>query len=196
MAETSNQVTEIEPLIKKDQKEEKLSDLKGHVKSLLASFFISIVAGLNDGSIGTIIPRLKEYYNIPNETISMLFLCSAIGFFISAGLNGYIVHKIGQLKTLYLGSITMFFAFIILSLGLPFPVMVCTMPFVGAGMALLDAAMNVYTANLPLATLMLNILHGKTSSIFSLAVQLTYVYSCVWCGSYDKSLSCSNLFEI
>jgi hypothetical protein len=28
-------------------------------------------------------------------------------------------------------------------------------------MALLDAAMNVFTANLPLATLMLNILHGN-----------------------------------
>lgn len=166
MAETSNQVSEIEPLLKSntpDKKQERFSDLKGHGKALAASFFISIVAGLNDGSLGTIIPRLKAYYDITNETISMLFLCSAIGFFISAGLNGYIVHKIGQLKTLYLGSTTMLVAFIILSLGLPFPIMVCTMPFVGGGMALLDAAMNVYTANLPLATLMLNILHGNNA---------------------------------
>lgn len=140
--------------------EESLKDLKGHFKSLFASFFISIVAGLNDGALGTIIPSIKKYYNISNETISTLFLCSAFGFFIAAGLNGYIVHRIGQIKTLYLGSITMLIAFSTISLGLPFHIMACAMPFAGAGMALLDAAVNVFVANLPLATLMLNILHG------------------------------------
>lgn len=167
MNEASNREYEIEPFLDDNhdgsqeiKREESLSDLKPYIKPLMASFFISLVAGLNDGSIGTIIPRLKDYYNIPNETVSMLFLCSALGFFASAGCNGYIVHKLGQLKTLYLGSFVMFFAFIVLSLGLPFPIMAITMPFVGGGMALLDAAMNVYTANVPLATLMLNILHG------------------------------------
>lgn len=155
---------ENQPLLqqnKQQTKQESLKDLKQHVKPLASAFFISIVAGLNDGSIGTIIPRLKDYYDISNETISLLFLCSALGFFISAGLNGYIVHKIGQLYTLYFGSILMFISFIVLSMGFPFPVMACTMPFVGAGMAVLDAGMNVFTANLPLATLMLNVLHGK-----------------------------------
>jgi fucose permease len=151
------------PLLKDQQTtkpEESLKDLKGHLKPLFSAFFISIVAGLNDGSLGTIIPSIKLYYNISNETISTLFLCSAFGFFLSAGLNGYIVHRIGQLKTLYLGSITMLVAFTVISMGFPFYIMACTMPFVGAGMALLDAAMNVFVANLPLATLMLNILHG------------------------------------
>lgn len=155
---------ENQPLLqqnKQQTKQESLKDLKQHVKPLASAFFISIVAGLNDGSIGTIIPRLKDYYDISNETISLLFLCSALGFFISAGLNGYIVHKIGQLYTLYFGSTLMFISFIVLSMGFPFPVMACTMPFVGAGMAVLDAGMNVFTANLPLATLMLNVLHGK-----------------------------------
>jgi fucose permease len=147
-------------LSKQTNDQESLKDLKGHVKPLLSAFFISIVAGLNDGSLGTIIPRMKLYYGISNETISTLFLCSAFGFFISAGLNGYIVHRIGQLKTLYLGSISMLIAFATIAMGPPFIVVACTMPFVGAGMALLDAAMNVFVANLPLATLMLNILHG------------------------------------
>ncbi|KAG2198730.1 hypothetical protein INT47_005415 [Mucor saturninus] len=152
---------ETQPLLQKQTNDqESLKDLKGHVKPLLSAFFISIVAGLNDGSLGTIIPRMKLYYSISNETISTLFLCSAFGFFISAGLNGYIVHRVGQLKTLYLGATSMFVAFATISTGPPFVVVACTMPFVGAGMALLDAAMNVYVANLPLATLMLNILHA------------------------------------
>lgn len=144
----------------KQIKEENLKDLKGHVKPLLSAFFIAIVAGLNDGSLGTIIPRIQKEYDISEGTVSLLFLCSAIGFFVSAGLNGYIVHKIGQKNTLYLGSTAMLIAFSIISMGFPFVIMACTMPIVGAGMAVLDAAMNVYVANLPLATLMLNILHG------------------------------------
>lgn len=154
--------SEYTPLLdhNKQTKEESLKDLKGHIKPLLSAFFISIVAGLNDGSLGTIIPRIQKEYNISEGTVSLLFLCTAFGFFISAGLNGYIVHKIGQLKTLYLGSTLMLLAFSVIAMGFPFIVMACAMPVVGAGMALLDAAMNVFTANLPLATLMLNILHG------------------------------------
>lgn len=157
--QSSSGVEERQPLLQGKQ-EESFKDLRPHIKPLLSAFFISIVAGLNDGSLGTIIPRMKLYYDISNETISTLFLCSAFGFFISAGLNGYIVHRIGQLKTLYLGSALMLAAFVLIAIGMPFTVVACTFPFVGAGMALLDAAMNVYVANLPLATLMLNILHG------------------------------------
>lgn len=155
--------TENTPLLdsNKQIKEESLKDLKSSIKPLISAFFISIVAGLNDGSLGTIIPRIQKEYDISEGTISLLFLCSAFGFFISAGLNGYIVHKIGQLKTLYLGAGLMLISFSIIAMGFPFVVMASTMPFVGAGMALLDAAMNVFVANLPLATLMLNILHGK-----------------------------------
>jgi fucose permease len=174
---TSNSHNEYEPLLNVEQqtqtnKSESLSDLKCHVKPLMSAFFISIVAGLNDGSIGAIIPRLKQYYGIPNETISLLFLCSAFGFFLSASLNGTIVHRLGQLKTLYLGSSVMVVSFMVLSMGFPFPVMACTMPFVGAGMALLDAAVNVFVANLPLATLMLNVLHGKVK------LRKRYKFSC------------------
>lgn len=172
MASTSQH--ERQPLLSPvPTEQETLKDLKPFIKPLAAAFFISIVAGLNDGSLGTIIPRLKIYYDISNETISTLFLCSAFGFFISAGLNGYIVHRIGQLKTLYLGSGLMLISFSLIATGMPFKAVACTFPFVGAGMALLDAAMNVYVANLPLATLMLNILHGK---LFFLRKNFKYIY--------------------
>ncbi|KAI8079598.1 major facilitator superfamily domain-containing protein [Gilbertella persicaria] len=177
---------ETQPLLTTN-KQESFRDLKEHWKPLCSAFFISIVAGLNDGSLGAIIPRLKQYYDVPNETISLLFLCSACGFFLSAGLNGTIVHRIGQLNTLYLGSCTMFVAFSILSLGLPFPIMACTMPFVGAGMALLDAAMNVFVANLPLATLMLNILHaiyGVGAMISPLVASVLLKHDISWKGMY------------
>ncbi|ORY00106.1 MFS general substrate transporter [Basidiobolus meristosporus CBS 931.73] len=166
---------------------ESFRDLKGHVKPILASLFISLVAGLNDGSLGAIIPRMKQYYNIPNETISLLFLCSALGFFSSASINGYIVHRLGQLRTLYLGAGMMLFSYSFLMFGFPFPLMCGFIVFTGAGMALLAAAMNVYIANIPLATVMLNILHsvyGIGAMLSPLVATILLQHDISWKGMY------------
>jgi fucose permease len=143
------------------KKEESWKDLKGRLMPLFASFYMSIIAGFNDGCLGAIIPRVKEYYRISNGAISVLFLCSALGFFISASANGTLVHRFGQYRVLVCGSCTVLAAYIVIMSGVPFPLMGVAMVFVGMGMAVLDAGMNVYTANLPFATLLLNILHGK-----------------------------------
>lgn len=130
-----------------------------------------------------IIPRLKQYYGIPNETVSLLFLCNSCGYFVSAAANGFLVHNMGQLGALYFGASLLIIAYLLLCMGFPFGVMASLMLIQGAGIgmssdiihlmqqnfspvgtiALLDAGMNVYTSNVPKATLMLNILHGKKS---------------------------------
>ncbi|KAI9314968.1 major facilitator superfamily domain-containing protein [Dichotomocladium elegans] len=135
-------------------------DLKPYIRPLLATNFISIVCGINDGCIGALIPRLKEFYDIPNQTVSLLFLLNAFGYLISAFANGHIVHTFGQLNALYIGGTLLLCAYTIISLGLPFPVMATLMLFQGMGVALLDAGMNVFTTTVPKATLMLNILHA------------------------------------
>ncbi|KAI8876627.1 MFS general substrate transporter [Backusella circina FSU 941] len=144
----------------KNDKTESWKDLKGSFMPLFASFYISIVAGFNDGSLGAIIPRVKEYYNISNGAISLLFLCSALGFFSSASANGTLVHRFGQFRVLVSGSCVVLIAYMVIMSGVSFPLMGVCMVFVGAGMAVLDAGMNVFTANLPFATLLLNILHA------------------------------------
>jgi hypothetical protein len=161
-------VDENTPLIHRDQTEERqetLKDLKGHIKPLLSALYMIVVAGLNDGTLGSIIPRVKQYYDIPNETVSLLFLCSSIGFFTSALMNGFIVHRIGQLNTIYMGSCLQLLSYLILMMGFPFPVMAAAMVCTGLGTGITDAAMNVFVASLPMATLMLNILHGNETMI-------------------------------
>ncbi|KAI8143552.1 major facilitator superfamily domain-containing protein [Fennellomyces sp. T-0311] len=142
-------------------KQETWSDLKPYVRPLLASNVISVVCGLNDGSIGAIIPRLKDYYSIPNETVSLLFLCNAFGYFLFAMVNGYIVHRLGQVGAMYFGAGILLVTYSFIVSGLPFGVMAALMVVQGAGIALLDAAMNVYTSSVPKATLMLNVLHAN-----------------------------------
>lgn len=111
-----------------------------------------------------------------------------MGYFVSAAANGYMVHRLGQLGAIYLGGSILVVAYSLLIGGLPFKVMACIFVLQGCGIgkqhflstgrrvcllsslfdlsqALLDAGMNVYTSNVPMATLMLNILHGKVSIV-------------------------------
>ncbi|ORX99599.1 MFS general substrate transporter [Basidiobolus meristosporus CBS 931.73] len=191
----SSKAYDEEASIHKDSKKpESFKDLKGHIRPILASFLIALVAGLNDGSLGIILPSLKQYYDIPNKTISLLFLCSAFGFFFSASLNGYVVHHLGQLKTLFLGASLMLFSYMFLIMGFPFPVMCTFIVFTGAGMALLDAAVNVYFANIPLATMMLNLLHaiyGVGAMIGPLVGTILLKYGISWKGMYIFMAFCA-----
>lgn len=115
------------------------------------------------GNFGVILPRIKEYYNISDSLVSILFICQALGYFVAAFSNGWIVHKIKQLGALYLGAGLTVLAYILLLIGLPFPAMCCFMPILGAGGALMDAGANVFPSFLPHATTILNLIHGKSN---------------------------------
>ncbi|KAI8980549.1 major facilitator superfamily domain-containing protein [Pilobolus umbonatus] len=186
------------PLLPSDQTQEALSELKGYSRPLLSIFFISIVIGLNDGSLGAIIPSLKKYYEVSNEEISLLFLFTAGGFCLSASLNGYIVHRLGELKTMLFASSLLLISYLVLMMGFPFHVMSCTMICIGVGSALLDAAMNVYAASVPMATIVLNILHafyGIGAMICPLVVTFLLEKDISWKGVY-VFLSCASVINI
>ncbi|KAI7872560.1 major facilitator superfamily domain-containing protein [Spinellus fusiger] len=141
-------------------KAESWSDLRPYLFPILTTNFVNILGGLNDGAFGVMIPRLKHHYDISNGTVSLLFLFNAIGFFISGISNGYIVKTIGQRATIYVAGFSLLFTYSIAATGMPFHIMLFLMMFQGGSIALLDAAVNVYTAKLPMATFMLNILHA------------------------------------
>ncbi|KAF7726415.1 hypothetical protein EC973_008749 [Apophysomyces ossiformis] len=174
------------------QGEESWQDLKNYIKPLVAANFMSILVGLNDGNIGVIIPRLRIHYDVNIQTVSLLFLCNAIGFLISAASNGYMVHRFGQLGAIYIGSVGVLLSYLLLMQAFPFTITCALMVLQGSGVAFLDAGMNVYTANVPMATMMLNILHalyGVGAMIsplvnsFFLAHQLSWRYMYGFLGS-------------
>lgn len=113
------------------------------------------------GNFGVILPRIKEYYSISDGLVSILFICQAIGYFIAAFSNGWIVHKIKLVGALYLGAGLTVVAYVLLLIGLPFPAMCCFMPILGAAGALMDAGANVFPSFLPYGTTLLNFIHGK-----------------------------------
>ncbi|KAG1493499.1 hypothetical protein G6F46_012194 [Rhizopus delemar] len=100
-------------------------------------------------------------------------------------MNGFIVHRIGQLNTIYMGSCMQLSAHIVLMMGFPFPVMAAAMACAGMGIGLTDAAMNVFAASLPMATLMLNLLHavyGVGAMISPLVATFLLEHNLSWRG--------------
>ncbi|ORY94390.1 major facilitator superfamily domain-containing protein [Syncephalastrum racemosum] len=173
--------------LRSSRRAETWSDLKPYVKCLIAANFISIICGINDGSLGVIIPRLKSYYNVPNETVSLLFLFNSFGYFLAAGVNGFVVQKVGQLNALYIGGCLVLLAYGLLSNGFAFPIQSCIMPLQGAGIAFLDAGMNVYASGTPMATLMLNILHamyGIGAMLSPIIGTILLAHDISWRGMY------------
>ncbi|CAO3646764.1 unnamed protein product [Cunninghamella blakesleeana] len=166
MTNTSQDIHERTPLLEEANlssqatKKTSLKTLKPFIASIISSNYLALIAGLNDGNFGIIIPRLREYYDISNGVVSVLFLCNCLGFFFSATCNGYLVHKLGQLKTIYLGATIITIAYLILYQGWAFPIMCFGMVIQGSALGLMNASINVYIANLPSSTLLLNILHA------------------------------------
>ena len=76
---------------------------------------------------------MKDYYGIPNETVSLLFLCNSFGYFLAAMVNGYLVHKLGQQGSMYLGAINLLIAYALVASGFPFGVMAVLMVLQGSG---------------------------------------------------------------
>ncbi|KAI9256640.1 major facilitator superfamily domain-containing protein [Phascolomyces articulosus] len=104
---------------------------------------------------------MKEYYGVDQSVISTVFLCYASGFAIAALLNGMIIKKLTQAKTVMVGALSLSIGFIMLLMALPFPVLCVFYVFVGFGVALTQSGANVFVGELPNATMMLNFLHAS-----------------------------------
>ncbi|ORY94496.1 major facilitator superfamily domain-containing protein [Syncephalastrum racemosum] len=135
-------------------------DLRPYARPLIAVNCISLFCGLNDGNFGVILPRLKEYYKVPDETVSILFFVDALGFFFSAAANGYLVQKLGQRNALSLGAVSVALSYILIGQGFAFNYVAAFMFMQGASIALLDAGMNVIASGMPRAGFMLSIVHS------------------------------------
>jgi MFS family permease len=135
--------------------------LRKTIFQILQCFYTVALMGLQDGNFGVILPRLKEYYSVSDGQVSILFLLQAGGYFVMAFSNGYVVSKITQKGSLYLGCTMLLIGYIVILFGLPFVVMCVMMVIVGGGLSLLNAGCNVYIITAPYTTTVLNLLHGE-----------------------------------
>jgi fucose permease len=107
---------------------------------VLATFYSFVILGLNDSAYGAIIPYLETYYNVNYTIISLIFLSPNLGYFTAAITNNMLHVRFGQRGIAALMSLSHVFAYLVISLHPPFPVLVVVFVLAGFGNGIGDGA--------------------------------------------------------
>ncbi|KAI9322876.1 major facilitator superfamily domain-containing protein [Dichotomocladium elegans] len=124
------------------------------------SFYILFITGMNDATLGIIIPSLQDFYGLTQYVVSIVFLSTTAGYFIAAFSNGYLIYYTSQAKTCWIGSLSFLIGLFVIAFAVPFPVMCCMMAFLGFGTALIQSSANVICGEMPHSTVVLNFSHA------------------------------------
>ncbi|KAF4620264.1 hypothetical protein D9613_001062 [Agrocybe pediades] len=112
----------------------------------LALCFSLFVLGWNDGSTGTLLPRIQEVYNVSYGTVSWIFAVLCMGAVLGGLFNMPLNDRLGFGKMIVLGAIFQGISFAAEACAPPFFFFVLTFFVGGLGMALQDAQANGFMA--------------------------------------------------
>jgi fucose permease len=125
------------------------------------AFFGLLLVGLLSGAWGVLLPGLSDFYHINKSVVGLLFFASATGYFLSALCSGFLTQKLGLRWYLILGTAAFLAGNLILFIKPPFELVLLTRVFMGIGVAVIEAGLNMFIAALPKNnTSFLNYLHA------------------------------------
>jgi fucose permease len=120
-----------------------------------------LLVGLLSGAWGVLLPGLSDFYQIDKSVVGLLFFASATGYFLSALCSGFLVQKLGLRWYLIVGTTAFLAGNLILFIKPPFALVLLTRMFMGIGVAVIEAGLNMFIAGLPKNnTSFLNYLHA------------------------------------
>ncbi|PVG03284.1 MFS general substrate transporter [Serendipita vermifera] len=141
------------PSITQEDEEAVLRAKKMYYRQCLFSLLWCFFAfGLNDGSLGPLIPAYQRYYRIGFITVSLIFIFNCIGFVAMSVLNVLLSSRINFSKLLTFGAICQLTAYSILASAPPFPLVCFAVFLLGSGLALLNAHGNGFMSMLENST--------------------------------------------
>ncbi|KIO26091.1 hypothetical protein M407DRAFT_15159 [Tulasnella calospora MUT 4182] len=100
-------------------------------------------AGWNDGTLGPLLPRIQEHYQIGYTVVSILFVVSCVGFIAGAFSNVYLSERLG------FGKVPQILAYTTMAVAPPYPVFCLALFFNGWALSLQDAGSNSFVASIP-----------------------------------------------
>lgn len=127
---------------------------------IICGLLLFTLFGLQDQTVGTLIPVFQDYYEISDVQTGYLFLASVTGYISMGLLNGPIHNWIGFRGILFIGTASMAIAYTVFSLHPPFWVIVSFAMLSGIGCGVLDAAFNSWSGQLKDSNQILGLLHG------------------------------------
>ncbi|CCH44922.1 Glucose/galactose transporter [Wickerhamomyces ciferrii] len=123
-------------------------------------FGCMVIVGMNDQTVGTLIPTLINYYQVEQTSISVVFVIQFLGFATSALSNEYFHNRFGRRGVMILSNVVLFLVYFVNSFKPPFKLFIIIYYFVGLGIGLMDSCMNVWLSSLVDHNELMGFLHG------------------------------------
>lgn len=127
---------------------------------IISAYLVFVLFGLNEQTVGTMIPKLQEYYHLSDLQISFVFFCSVLGYLTMALVNNQTHEKLGIRGVAILGASAMCLGNLSASFKPPFLIFLICYFSNGIGLGALDASLNAWMGNLVDSNQLLGILHG------------------------------------
>lgn len=127
---------------------------------VIAGYLVFILFGLAEQTVGTLIPKFQDHYQIDDIQTSFIFLASVLGYFLMALINEITHKNLGIRGVVILGSVSMTCAYLVISFKPPFAIFILCYIMNGIGFGSLDASLNTWMGCLTDSNQLLGILHG------------------------------------
>lgn len=127
---------------------------------ILTCFLCMITVGLNDQTVGTLIPTLTKQYNVNQTSISTVFALQFLGYATSALSNEFLHSSLGRCGVLTLANCFLLITYIVNAFKPPIFIFISIYYFTGLGVGLMDSCLNVWLSSLIDHNELMGLLHG------------------------------------
>ncbi|KAK2923743.1 Major facilitator superfamily [Fusarium oxysporum f. sp. vasinfectum] len=118
----------------------------GELLKILSAGFSFFVAGVNDGSIGALVPHIIRDYNVTTAIVSSVYGANFMGWFLGAFSNTHLCQVFDLGAMLTLGAVLQVIAHALRSWKPPFPLFTITFWLASLGQAYQDTHGNTYVS--------------------------------------------------
>ncbi|KDN40756.1 hypothetical protein RSAG8_07931, partial [Rhizoctonia solani AG-8 WAC10335] len=108
---------------------------------LLGSCMGVFAVGLNDTATGANLPSIQDYYHLPYEVVSLIFLAGFGGYLVSCMLNSVLQNAIGTRNVLLMAGIFYGGGSLLISFAPPFPLVMVGLCLMGFGGGFYEACL-------------------------------------------------------
>lgn len=127
---------------------------------LIAAIFAFFCSGINDGSLGPLIPYLLRYYNLNTNFVAIIYGITFTGWFSAAIINSHLTQLLDLGAILTLGALAQLIAQCLRAWGPPFGLFVASFWFAHIGQAYQDMHANSWVATVKAAHRWLGFIHA------------------------------------
>ncbi|KAK2740520.1 hypothetical protein FQN55_008863 [Onygenales sp. PD_40] len=135
-------------------------EIKWLYPKLISAGFSFFVAGVNDGSLGALIPYVLRTYNLQTNLVVVVYLTTFLGWLLAALTNSTIIQYLGTGSIIALGAAFQVLAHALRAWLPPFPLYAVTFFLASLGQAYNDTHANTFVAEVKGAHRWLGFIHA------------------------------------